>query len=419
MTAIAVVGAQWGDEGKAAVTDRLAQQATMVVRYNGGPNAGHTVVVEGKKYVLHNLPVGVVSKSCVNVVGSYVLCDLEVVAKELALAAVKNGGQVLLDSSAPVILPIHRQLDGAREAANRSQAIGTTGRGIGPAYEDWAARRGLVLGDLKSKKVIRQALERSGYYAERQAVAAHYGVKPLSLEETVNWCSEKADRICPFLGDTRALVALAVEGGERHRILFEGAQGMMLDVLSGVRPYTTSSICGPAAIQASFGRIPLGVLGVLKPYTTYIGEGPFPTEFGDDQAAWFREKGEEYGATTGRPRRCGRLDLPALRYACRMGGIDSLVVTKLDVLSGLERIEVCAGYKGVADYVTLTREVLANAKPTYEQFPGWDANIQSCLLWRELPLSARDFLDRIEQYTGVHVVAVGVGPDRDQMIWRE
>lgn len=413
----AVIGAQWGDEGKGKIVDILSENVDMVVRFNGGANAGHTIVVDGKKRVLHLLPVGIVRPVPWCAVGPYVACDLDVIADELNIAN-NCFSKVLLDEGAPVVLPHHKTIDALREKASGASAIGTTGRGIGPCYEDWVARRGIVLGDLRSPERLRKALEARGYYAEREAVVRHYGGEMFSLEETITWA--RSPYILPHLGDTRSLIADQLR--LKKRVLFEGAQGVMLDIVHGGRPYCTSSFCGSGAIQASLGVHKLDrVTGVSKAYTTRVGSGPFPTECHGETGDLLRERGSEFGATTGRPRRCGWLDLPALKYACRVGGITELIITKLDVLTGLPRIDVATDYpySPSAGSMSLTNEVLSETVALCETLPGWTEDIRACRTFDQLPPTARGYITFIQDHVGVPIVGVSVGPDRNDMIWME
>lgn len=415
---IAIVGAQWGDEGKGKIVDVFGENADLFVRYAGGANAGHTLYVAGEKIVLHNLPSGIVRRDAKNVVGPYVACDLEVVQHELALAA-RFRSSVDFDPRAPVVLPIHKAIDRGRERALGAAAVGTTNRGIGPCYEDFAARRGITLSDVADGRVG-DKLRAGGYYAERVAVCAHLGETPMTLDETVAWAEPFAYLLQPHLDDVAMLVTCYARD-PKSTIVFEGAQGMMLDVIAGNRPYCTSSLTGIAAIQASFGLTPDRVIGVTKAYATRVGGGPFPSELEGPVGDELRQRGLEYGATTGRPRRVGWLDLPALAFACRMGSVTELVINKLDVLSGYPEFQLATGYllngKRVSPNDTLTTPLLNGAEAKYHVFCGWHEEISTCRVREQLPEAARAYLAYIQHVLGLPVTGIGVGPNRDDIIW--
>ncbi len=421
---LAVLGAQWGDEGKGKIVDALSEEANLVVRVSGGANAGHTLDVRGLKTVTHLLPSGIVRKGMLNLIGPGVLCDLDVAHTEITAIADPCGANVLLDRSAPVVSLIHRWFDAAREASGN--AIGTTKRGIGPACEDLASRRGSVrLGDLTDVDRVRRVLTDGNYYAERRAAARAYrpdGEVPdsfPSLEAVIDDLMRHAGTVIPRLCDGRA-VAWDADRANR-KILFEGAQGVLLDVYAGSAPHTTSSLCTKAGIAATFGIDRLGaVIGVTKAYATRVGEGPFPTEMTGDLAHQLREAGHEYGSTTGRPRRCGWLDLMALRYAVRMGGITHLAVTKLDTLAIFDELTVGMSYafKGapLGPHETLTSKVQREAVVDYARQPGWKGTrLSQHRRIEDLPEAARSYLRLIEAATGCPLVAVGVGPERDEL----
>lgn len=434
MPVIVVLGAQWGDEGKGKVVDCLAEHMDVVVRFNGGANAGHTIVVGKEKFALHLLPSGIVREGQTNIVGPGVVFDLSVGVTEFALAQ-ECGSSVLLDHSTPVVIPLHRALDAAREAIAGDGAIGTTKRGIGPAYSDFWSRRGVKLGDLHSHGAVRQALQEGGYFDELVAIARHLGftpqmagalglqIDPLSLEETVGWCQNYAPQIVPHLTDTRAYVWRSIE--QNQKILFEGGQGILLDAFHGSRPYVTSSSCTLAGISQTFGIYRFDqVFGVAKAYCTRVGAGPFPTERTDDVGRLLRQRGNEFGTTTGRPRRCGDLDLPALKYACRVGGITRLVITKLDVLTGIDPLTVCGGYEdpGNTDFdsdgCTLTGTVLSNVRSLNAIYPGWMQELGGLRTYSDLPSMARRYIETIEHGVGIPVHIVGVGPEREQILFK-
>jgi len=422
-----VTGAVFGDEGKGKVVDDLAEAADFVIRYMGGGNAGHTVVIGDRSYALHLLPSGIFRAGLTNVVGPGVAFELKIGTHEIALAKA-HGSTILLDMGAPVVLPIHRALDLGRELAARSQAIGTTKQGIGPTYGDFWMRRGVRLGDLRSESRVREALTRGGYWKEVLALG-HFldlddclaadslslGMDPMDLDATVRWCMQHADVVCGHLADTRAIIQEADHEGKR--LLFEGAQGILLDTFQGTWPYCTSSLCTPAGVSATFGIYRFDrVIGITKAYATRVGAGPFPTELDDETGEQLRQRGHEFGTTTGRPRRCGWLDLPALRYACRMGGVTELIITKLDVLTGMN-LFVATSYEEHDIRSSLTAEVMENAVPVYSSVPGWSQDITTAKQWSDLPLAARGFVGKIERETNVPVSGVSVGPERSQLIW--
>jgi adenylosuccinate synthase len=417
MPATVVIGAQWGDEGKGKVVDALSATADAVVRFQGGANAGHTLVINDRKIVLHVLPCGVVREGLINMIGPEVMCDLEALIPDLDIAR-EFGSRVLLERATPVVLPIHKLIDGGREKSAGRNAIGTTKRGIGPATCDFVSRNCIKLGDLVSRSRIEDAMSKV-HYDERIALAEHLGIRSYPSERaTVEWLFQYSDQIRPLISDTRRVVLEMMERG--RNILFEGAQGVLLDRVHGSQPFTTSSCCTPAGVSASFGIFDFEeIYGVAKADVTRVGEGPFPTELFDATGELLRTKGGEFGATTGRPRRCGWLDLVALRFACRMAGITKLIITKLDVFSGFKEIKVCDGYRfegePLGKYETLTARVLRESIPVFHTVPGWQAPLTS-LPYQEFPIEAKEYLARISAFTKVPVVAVGTGPEREQYV---
>lgn len=414
---LAVLGAQWGDEGKGRVVDHLAEHADYVVRFNGGANAGHTIIVDGKKTVTHLLPSGIIREGSKNILGPGVVCSLDVLRQELAIAE-RCKAQVLLDRSTPIVHSIHQWFDAARES---SGGIGTTKRGIGPAYEDMAARRSVRLGDMTNVNKLRKALTDSHYYRERAAASkaySHIDLPPFpSLDEVIHNIMSYRDDVLPYLCDSREIVYTALL--REQKVLFEGGQGVMLDVFGGSAPHTTSSLCTAAGISATFGCYQFGaVIGVSKAYTTRVGDGPFPTELKTDLGDKIRQHGQEFGATTGRPRRCGWLDLIALRYAVRMGGITHLMITKLDTLSVLNWVYACYAYKFENKKLhhsdTLTSRVLREAEPLWSEWNGWN-DISHCRKIAELPIQAIEYLRFIKTVADRPILAVGVGPERHQV----
>ncbi len=422
---VGVFGGQWGDEGKGRLVDFLTAQAEFVIRFNGGANAGHTIIVGDKKEVTHLLPSGIIRRGTKNVVGPGVLCTLAVLRHEATAIADLCGAEVLLDRSAPVVHAIHRWFDAAREAGG--QGIGTTKRGIGPACEDIASRRGSVrLGDLTDVDRVREILTRNNYYNERRCAAEAFcgraGLEPFpTLEEVIADIMAYKGDVVPRLCDARAIIARAVK--QRKKVLFEAAQAILLDPFAGTAPHTTSSLCTRAGVGATFGIYDFGaVIGVAKAYATRVGDGPFPTELEDATGDRLRELGHEYGSTTGRPRRCGWLDLVALRYAARMGGLTHLAITKLDTLAAFDEVKVCTGYtfngRPVEAEETLTSKVMRDSVQSYLRLPGWGRHAErlpNCRRLADLPEDVRTYLERIETETGCPVIAAGVGPEREQL----
>ena len=420
---------QFGDGGKGKFVDAIAAKMHVVVRVGGGANAGYTVDVgDGTEpYKFHLIPAGILHPGVVNVVGPGVMYDLAVGDTEIPLAA-KHDSILKLDRNAPVVLPLHRAIDFGREKAAGGSSIGTTKRGIGPCHEDLVSRRGLTLGDLVSRARVEQALARGGYWEEKMALAHHLdlghldlssldlGVDPLSFTETVDWCMRYAPAVCEHLADTRALVRAANAQGQS--VLFQLVNGVGLDVFNGTRPYCTSAICTPAGVCATFGIYELDrVVGIAKAYMTRVGGGPFPTELDGEVGETLRKRGREYGTTTGRPRRCGWLDLEYLRYGCGIGGFRELVVTKLDVLSGFPDLHVCESYGLDDPYATLTAEVMDNVRPSLTPCESWEGDLSQASSISEFPPAAQHYLARITKATGLPILAVGVGPARSQLIW--
>lgn len=424
MASLVVVGAQWGDEGKGKMTDYLAQSADWVVRYQGGNNAGHTVVVGGKTFKLHLLPSGVVHPNVTSVIGNGVVVDPLVLCDELARLAemgIENP-KLYISERAHVILPYHRLLDELEEKARGDGKIGTTGRGIGPAYVDKMARSGVRMIDFVDPDRFRRRLE--AVLPQKNLVLSRvYGARTFTVDEIVDQYAEAARRLRPMVADVSQLLDAALARGER--VLFEGAQGTLLDVDHGTYPYVTSSsaTAGGAAIGAGIGPTRIdGVLGVVKAYTTRVGSGPFPTELRCEIGDRIRERGREYGTTTGRPRRVGWFDAVMLRYAVRVNGIDHLAVMLLDVLSGLEEVRVCVAYRidgKQVDGFPSDLDRLERCEPVYESFPGWSEEISGCTTFAELPRAAQEYILALERLTNVPVALVSVGPAREQTIVRK
>ncbi|SFC00005.1 Adenylosuccinate synthetase [Alkalibacterium subtropicum] len=422
MSTFVVLGAQWGDEGKGKMTDFLAESADLVVRFQGGNNAGHTVIVGDSEYKLHLIPSGILYDDKLNILGNGTVIDPEALFKEISyledLNVAVTPEKLLISDRAHVILPYHRLLDKASDKL-RKNAIGTTGKGIGPAYTDKAERSGIRMCDLIKPDVFKRKLEEN-IKKKNDLLVSVYDEEPLDFDEVYETYSAYAERLIPFVKDTS--VRLYDEIKADKKVLFEGAQGMLLDIDYGTYPFVTSSntIAGGVCTGTGIGPTMLkGAVGVAKAYTTRVGEGPFPTELTDETGRWIQEKGGEVGVTTGRPRRCGWLDLVILKTSARVSGLTNLVVTKIDTLAGLDTIEVCVGYKfkgQVIDYFPASLEDLAACEPVYETFEGWGEEAATAKTYDELPENAKIYLKRIEEFTGVEVSIVSVGPKRDQTI---
>ncbi|HEX4002467.1 MAG TPA: adenylosuccinate synthase [Candidatus Acidoferrales bacterium] len=419
--AIAVVGAQWGDEGKGKVVDYLASSFDYTARYAGGHNAGHTVIFNGHRYVLQLVPSGILRPEKKAVIGPGAVVDPAALVAELEnlrKSGVEVRGRLFLSNRAHLIFPYHREMDKAAESARGAAKIGTTSRGIGPAYEDKMARRGIRVCDLLEPDCFRQKLER--VIAEKDAISrAAYG-HPLETAGLADEYLELAAHIRGLVTDTTVLLNKALDDGES--VLFEGAQGTMLDIDHGTYPYVTSSnaISGGACTGLGVGPTRLaGVVGVTKAYTTRVGSGPFPTEMPDLDAEAVRARGNEFGAVTGRPRRCGWLDLVVLRYAKMLSGIDSLVVTKLDVFDAQPEIKVCTGYRYKGKPILEMPpdvETLAQIEPEYRTLPGWQKPTPGIREVRELPIAARDYLNFISDELEIEIGMISTGPERDATI---
>ncbi|MFZ5476846.1 MAG: adenylosuccinate synthase [Myxococcota bacterium] len=418
MANIVVVGAQWGDEGKGKVVDLLAAQSRWVVRYQGGNNAGHTLVVEGEQLILHLVPSGILQPGCTCVIGNGVVVDPGVLMREIDALAARGRAigpdRLIVSTEAHVILPWHRAVDRAREARLGSARIGTTGRGIGPAYEDKVARRGMRVADLFSDLPARVAAALPDHNRQLEWL----GASPMSVEEVLAEVEPLAQRLRPYARPVVRLLFEAARKGEP--ILFEGAQGTFLDVDHGTYPFVTSSstVAGGACAGSGVGPTVIDdVVGIAKAYTTRVGSGPFPTELTDALGDRLRDVGHEYGATTGRPRRCGWFDAVLVRHAAMVNGLTRLALTKLDVLSGMGPLRIAVAYEGLED-VPAGAEALGRVVPVYEEVEGWDGDIAGCRRWADLPAAARAYVERIEALVGVPVTLLGVGAGRDAVIQR-
>jgi adenylosuccinate synthase len=417
-----IVGAQWGDEGKGKIVDVLSENFSVVARYAGGHNAGHTVIINGKKFVLQLIPCGVLRKNCCSVIGNGVVLDPIAFLKEvngLRENGIRVDGSLFVSNRAHVILPYHRMIELASENAPGRVKIGTTSRGIGPAYEDKMGRRGLRVIDLLDLKLLRTHIENA--CREKNMIAhALFNSEPLDPDKMYQEYAEASEKIAPFVRDTAAFLNDALRRGES--IVFEGAQGTMLDIDHGTYPFVTSSSATSGGAVTGTGVAPTAigsVIGVTKAYCTRVGGGPFPTEILDSVGDQLRARGNEYGAVTGRPRRCGWIDLPLLRYAVMINGISWLVVTKLDVLDELDAIPVCVSYKingKMTDEIPAEASGYARIECVYRNLPGWRTSTEGITELEKLPSKAQDYLKFLENGSGARIGMVSTGPDREQTI---
>ncbi|WP_317312323.1 adenylosuccinate synthase [Clostridium thermobutyricum] len=421
MSAFIVLGAQWGDEGKGKMTDYLAEDADVVVRFQGGNNAGHTVEVGDKQYKLHLIPSGILYDDKVNVIGNGVVVDPKALFEEIeyleGVGVKVTPEKLMISDRAQLIMPYHKTLDRLKEKARGKNDIGTTGKGIGPCYTDKFERCGIRVCDLMHPEVFEEKL-RENMEAKNLYITKVLGGEAENFEETLKMYLEFGKKLKPFVKDTSVKVYDSIK--EDKNVLFEGAQGMLLDIDYGTYPYVTSSNTTAGGVVSGSGVGPTMItnaVGIAKAYTTRVGKGPFPTELLDETGDWIREKGHEYGVTTGRSRRCGWLDLVILKTTVRVSGLTSLAVTKIDTLAGLDKIKVCVGYEfngEVIDYFPASLEDLAECKPVYEEFDGWDESVAYARSYEELPENAKKYIERIEEFTGTRISIVSVGPKRDQ-----
>lgn len=425
MSAVIVVGSQWGDEGKGKVIDFFSAQADYVVRYQGGANAGHTIVVDGKKTVLHLVPSGILHPKTKCIIANGVVLDVNSFAEEVRALKLtgylKDPSQLLVSENLSIILPYHRQLDQAREKALGADKIGTTGRGIGPAYEERAGRKAILFGDIFDDKRLREKLQ-SALVEKNFLLEKFYGEKPIEIEEIISHVKSLREELDPFrASDTSLVIHQALKAGKK--VLFEGAQGTLLDLFHGTYPFVTSSstLAGSACIGSGIGPCEIDkVIGITKAYATRVGEGPFPTELFNQTGELLQTKGKEFGATTGRKRRCGWLDLVALRYAIRTNGITHLAMMKLDVLSGMDEVGVCVAYELSGETIKempTSYALLSKAKPIIKMLPGWKENLEQVTELEDLPANSRKFMDFINSETGLPIDMVSVGPGREQTLW--
>jgi adenylosuccinate synthase len=419
-----LIGLQWGDEGKGKVIDALTDQYKIVVRFQGGANAGHTVQVDDDKYVLHLVPSGILHDDALCIVGNGVVADPAGLAEEidgLKARGVRVADNLMVSDRAHCVMPVHKLLDGARERSRGEGKIGTTGRGIGPCYADKAARCGIRFAELIDPDLFRERLENL-LDIHNPILEKVYGEEPLDLEATYEEYCKIADTLRPYVKDTVSVLQRAVVEG--HDILLEGAQGALLDINFGTYPYVTSSeICGGASPGTG---LPVNgidnVIGLVKAYCSRVGAGPFPTEQENETGERLRERGNEYGSTTGRPRRCGWLDCVALRHTVGINGVDSIALMLLDVLSGFETLKICTSYElngNRIDAFPANVGDVERAEPVYEEVPGWSEEITGCRTWSDLPENAQDYVRTVEQAAGARIDIVSVGPNRAQTIHRQ
>jgi len=419
---IAIVGTQWGDEGKGKIVDFLAEYADCVVRFQGGNNAGHTMVIDGEQFISHLVPSGILQgKTCY--IGNGMVVDPEVLVDEIEYLEKKGidcGPEKLrISEKAHIIMPYHRAIDIAREQMKGGIKIGTTGRGIGPCYEDKVSRRGIrfvdLIDSLEFREKVTTAIEEKNFYLKEFLKA-----DPLNPEEIIGVYSEKAQRLAPHVENISVSLDKSIRAG--HQILFEGAQGTHLDIDHGTYPFVTSSntVSGNTTCGSGVGPKDIsGVLGIVKAYTTRVGEGPFPSELFDDTGDFIQKKGVEFGATTGRKRRCGWLDMVMLKNSVRLNGLTGLVITKLDVLGELDTLDICTGYEfedKITEFFPASLKVLAECKPVYETLKGWSEDISGIRSFDELPESTKQYLKRIEELAEVPIDIISVGPGRDETI---
>lgn len=425
MSNVVIVGAQWGDEGKGKIVDLLSPEISAVVRFQGGNNAGHTVIVGGKKYILKLIPSGILHEGKTCFIGNGVVVDPEALHAEMETLAAEGvhitPERLKVSRKAHLIMPYHKRLDKAREEHKAGEKIGTTGRGIGPCYEDKAARVGIRACDLADLPLLRKKI--AAALVEKNALfTGLYGCKALTVDEVMDAVTPVAAILTPYLTDVSSdLEKVEAAGGS---IMFEGAQGVHLDIDHGTYPCVTSSntVAGNASAGAGIALSRLGrIIGIVKAYTTRVGSGPFPTELFDATGDYLQEKGAEFGTVTGRRRRCGWMDMVVVRESIRLCGITEIALTKLDVFSGLAEIKICTAYRyqgGVLEFPPQVELGMAGVEPVYESMPGWQENIASAKNFDALPKAARDYVRRLEELAGAPVRLVSVGPDRDQTIMR-
>ena len=423
MSTVVIVGAQWGDEGKGKVIDYLAKQADVVVRGQGGNNAGHTVVVGDKKYALHLIPSGILNENTINVVGNGVVFDPEGFLKEIE--GLKEKGidvsSIKVSDRAHVVFPYHREIDRLAEEARGADMIGTTKKGIGPCYMDKVERSGIRICDFIDAPLF-ERIFRTQMEAKNEIITKIYGGEALDIDATITQYKAYAAAVKPYVADTSVIVYDALRAGKK--VLLEGAQGTLLDLDYGTYPYVTSShpISGGFTIGSGIGPNEIGeVVGITKAYTTRVGKGPFVTELDNEVGDLIRNKGREFGTTTGRPRRCGWLDTVMVKYSQRVNGMTCIALMLVDVLSGFEEVKICKGYDyngEIIEHFPASLNVLSQCKPIYETLPGWQEDISECDTFEKLPINAQNYIKRIEELVGIPVKIVSVGPKRSQTIIR-
>ena len=423
MANVVIVGTQWGDEGKGKIVDFLTEQADTVVRFQGGNNAGHTVVVKDETLILHLIPSGILHSNKKCIIGNGVVLDPKGLLNEIEMLQSKgylrNKGSLFISETAHLVMPYHKRIDIARENLKSEKKIGTTGRGIGPTYEDKAGRVGVRVGDLLEEGVFKEKLELN--LKEKNFYLVNYlKEKAFKVEEIYDEYLEMGKKLKEYIADTSVIINKEIEDGKN--ILFEGAQGTFLDVDHGTYPFVTSSNTVAAAACTGSGIGPTKVdkvVGIAKAYTTRVGEGPFPVELNDEVGETLRKQGREYGATTGRPRRCGWFDATVVRQSVRINGIDNLIVTKLDVLNGFNKLMICTGYKcGEKMYSEVPSSIdkLENCRPIYEEMEGWSSETNDVREYIKLPDNAKKYLERIEELVHTEVIIISVGSERDNTI---
>lgn len=425
MSNVVIIGAQWGDEGKGKIVDLLSCEADVIVRFQGGNNAGHTIKVAGEQTILHLIPSGILHKGKSCLIGNGVVCDPEVFLTEIDKLAAKgvdvSPSRLKISKKTHMIMPYHKALDVARENFKAGKKIGTTGRGIGPCYEDKTSRVGVRAGDLSNPPLVREKI--AAALAEKNTLLTHlYGGKALSADAVYDDFMRMAPRLLPYLTDVSSEIEDAWAAGKH--VLFEGAQGTHLDIDHGTYPFVTSSntVSGNAAAGSGISPRALdSIVGIVKAYTTRVGSGPFPTELEDQTGEYMRAQGHEFGATTGRPRRCGWLDMVILRETIRLNGLTGIALTKLDVLQNLPSLKICTSYtyegKNI-QYPPQEEGGLDLVTPQYEEVPGFTEDITACATWESLPQTVQSYIRRIEELAGVPVTFISVGPERDQTIRR-
>lgn len=421
MTGVVVVGSQWGDEGKGKVIDFLAEKADVVVRYQGGNNAGHTVVVKDQEFRLHLIPSGILYPEVKCLIGNGVVLDPEVLIREITQLRQRgiSVDNLHISSRAQVLMPYHQRIDELDEERRGEFKIGTTKRGIGPAYMDKIARVGIRMADLLHREFLADKLQRI-LKEKNQLFVEYYKIEPIDYQSVLEQYLAFGEQLRPFIVDTSVLLYRALQAGQK--VLFEGAQGTLLDIDHGTYPYVTSShpIAGGASVGAGVGPTAIDhVLGVVKAYTTRVGAGPFPTELLDELGEHIRQRGREFGTTTGRPRRCGWLDMVILRYAVRINGLSSMAITKLDILDDLETIKICTGYQYRGEIISelpATLEELSECQPIYEEWPGWLSETTAANTLEDLPTNARRYLERVAELAERPISLITVGPERTRTI---